>query len=269
MIPGIANAAAKVAGSPKRVIFPAKPRVWPGTCIPKSLTSSGSLAGHKLAEPMEAATLLGAYIINGLHGHASPSTVPSSAHLVATAAVTVCPQVARPLTTPFKVLPDTLLPHLCIGMDSLENMKAKPTVANLSASGAGQPIFMQSITNQLYQMLFGGISEGEIRKQHEARSSMLYNLEQMAAAKGQTLPAADKQRYGQYVQGFSDMNGLRELASVSGHLRKFAPKSTTVTPTPNLRPTGTTACSTSASPPSSGIASVLTVGSGRGKSSRA
>jgi hypothetical protein len=83
-----------------------------------------------------------------------------------------------------KVLPQTLLPHLCIGMDSMENMKAKPTVANLSASGAGQPIFMHSNPNHLYQMLYGGISEGDIRKQHEARSSMFDRIEQLAAAKG-------------------------------------------------------------------------------------
>ena len=36
-----------------------------------------------------------------------------------------------------KVLPQNLLPHLCIGMDSIENMVTKPTVANLSASRAG------------------------------------------------------------------------------------------------------------------------------------
>jgi hypothetical protein len=76
-----------------------------------------------------------------------------------------------------KVLPETLLPHLCIGMDSMENMKAKPTVANLSASGAGQPIFMHSNPNHLYQMLYGGISDGNIRQQHEARSSMFDRIE--------------------------------------------------------------------------------------------
>ena len=65
-------------------------------------------------------------------------------------------------------------------MDSLENMKAKPTVANLSASGAGQPIFMHSNPNHLFQMLYGGISQG-IRKRHEAQSSMFDRIEQLAA----------------------------------------------------------------------------------------
>ena len=119
-----------------------------------------------------------------------------------------------------KILPETLLPHLCIGMDSIENMRAKPTVANLSASGAGQPIFMQSNPNLLYQMLYGGISQGDIRKQHEARSSMFNRIEQLASAKGDRLPIPDKQRYGQYVKGFNDINGLRErLGSVSEHLK--------------------------------------------------
>ena len=83
-----------------------------------------------------------------------------------------------------KVLPQTLLPHLCIGMDSLGNMKSKPTIATLSASGAGQPIFMHSNPNHLYQMLYGGISTGDIRQQFEARSNLLDRVEQLAAAEG-------------------------------------------------------------------------------------
>ena len=118
-----------------------------------------------------------------------------------------------------KVLPQTLLPHLCIGMDSLENMKTKPTIATLSASGAGQPIFMHSNPNHLYQMLYGGISTGDIRRQHEARSNVLNQIERLAAGKGRSLPTADRQRYGQYVQGFEEVNGLRDrLDVVAGHL---------------------------------------------------
>ena len=123
-----------------------------------------------------------------------------------------------------KVLPQTLLPHLCIGMDSMENMKTKPTIATLSASGAAQPIFMHSNPNHLYQMLYGVISTGDIRLQHEARSSVLNQVQELAAAKGQSLPIADQQRYGQYLQGFKDVNGLRDrVDTVADHLRKFAP----------------------------------------------
>ena len=272
LIPGIAQAASKVASSPKRVIFFMQNQGFdPATCIPKSLTNSGSLAGHKLAEPMEALQpyLERMHIINGLHGkHTSPSHSAFFGALGGYRGSDGVPPSGETIDYSLsKVLPDTLLPHLCIGMDSLENMKAKPTVANLSASGAGQPIFMQSNPNQLYQMLFGGISEGDIRKQHEARSSMLYNIEQMAAAKGQSLPTADKQRYGQYVKGFSDMNGLRErLASVSDHLRKFAPKVDDRYTNPEFE-TDWHDCmlDLGIAALKSGITSVLTVGSGRGE----
>ena len=272
LVPGLAQAAAKVAGSPKRVIFFMQNQGFdPATCIPKSLTSSGTLAGHKLAEPMEALEPYKErmHIINGLHGkHTSPSHSAFFGALGGYRGSDGVPPSGETIDyTLSKILPDTLLPHLCIGMDSLENMKAKPTVANLSASGAGKPIFMQSNPNQLYQMLFGGISEGEIRKQHEARSSMLYNIEQLAAAKGQSLPTADKQRYGQYVKGFSDMNGLRErLASVSGHLRKFAPKVDDRYTNPEFE-TDWHDCmlDLGIAALKSGITSVLTVGSGRGE----
>jgi hypothetical protein len=159
------------------------------------------------------------------------------------------------------------MPHLCIGMDSMENMKAKPTVANLSASGAGQPIFMQSNPNHLYQMLYGGISDGDIRKQHEARSSMFDRIEQLAAADGKSLPMADQQRYEQYVKGFHDINDLRvRLGGVSEHLRKFAPKVDDRYTKPQfetdwhdvLLDLGISALK-------SGITSVLTIGSGRGE----
>jgi len=109
-------------------------------------------------------------------------------------------------------------------MDSMENMKTKPTIATLSASGAAQPIFMHSNPNHLYQMLYGVISTGDIRLQHEARSSVLNQVQELAAAKGQSLPIADQQRYGQYLQGFKDVNGLRDrVDTVADHLRKFAP----------------------------------------------
>ena len=152
-------------------------------------------------------------------------------------------------------------------MDSIENMRTKPTIANLSASGAGQPIFMYSNPNQLYQMLYGGISTGDIRRQHEARSGVLSQIEQMAAAKGRSLPIADQQRYGQYVQGFRDVNGLRDrLDTASDHLRKFAPAVDERYTKPEfetdwhdvLLDLGISALT-------SGITNTLTIGSGRGE----
>ncbi|MDA7509392.1 DUF1552 domain-containing protein [Akkermansiaceae bacterium] len=218
------------SGGPKRVIFFMQNQGFePGTCIPDGMGHSGSLAKAKLPEPISALEPFKdrLHIISGLHGvHTSPSHSAFFGALGGYRGSDGVPPSASTIDYELsKALPDTLLPHLCIGMDSLENMKTKPTVANLSASGAGQPIFMHSNPNHLYQTLYGGISKGEIRKQHEARSGMLERIGQLAAAKGGALPLSDKQRYGEFVGGFEDMNGLRErLGKVSDHLRNFAPK---------------------------------------------
>ena len=270
MFPGVAQAAKK--GSPKRVIFFMQNQGFdPATAIPAGMKASGSLAKVKLPEPIEALEPYKErlHIINGLHGvHTSPSHSAFFGALGGYRGSDGVPPSGPTIDyTLSKALPETLLPHLCIGMDSLENMKAKPTVANLSASGAGQPIFMHSNPNHLYQMLYGGISQGTIRKRHEAQSSMFDRIEQLAAAKGGALPGADKQRYGQYVQGFGDINGLRErLGKVSSHLRRFAPEVDDAYANPEfetdwhdrLLDLGISALK-------SGITSVLTIGSGRGE----
>jgi len=272
MFPSLARAATGSSGGPKRVIFFLQNQGFdPATCIPDGMRTSGSLANAKLPEPIAALEPYKErlHIINGLHGlHTSPSHSAFFGALggyrgsdgVPPAGPTVDYELS-------KVLPPTLLPHLCIGMDSMENMKGKPTVANLSASGAGQPIFMHSNPNHLYQMLYGGISEGEIRRQHEARSSMFDRIEQLASANGGALHGAEKQRYGQFVQGFHDINGLRErLGTVAGHLSKFAPKVDDRYTKPAfetdwhdvLLDLGISALK-------SGTTSVLTIGSGRGE----
>ncbi len=144
---GATATGAGLAGGPKRVIFFMQNQGFdPMTCIPAGMRNSERL-----------------HIINGLHGvHTSPSHSAFFGALggyrgsdgVPPSAATIDHEIS-------KVLPETLLPHLCIGMDSIENMRSKPTVANLSASGPGQPIFMHSNPNHLYQMLYGGISSQE------------------------------------------------------------------------------------------------------------
>ncbi|MEZ5384099.1 MAG: DUF1552 domain-containing protein [Prosthecobacter sp.] len=273
LLPNIGQAASRVSGGgPKRVIFFMQNQGFdPATCVPAGMKSSGSLAKVKLPEPIEALEPFKErlHIINGLHGmHTSPSHSAFFGALGGYRGSDGVPPSASTIDYELsKVLPETLLPHLCIGMDSMENMKAKPTVANLSASGAGQPIFMHSNPNHLYQMLYGGISDGDIRKQHEARSGMFDRIEQLAAAHGKALPMADQQRYGQYVQGFRDINGLRtRLGGVSDHLRNFAPKVDDRYTRPEfetdwhdvLLDLGVSALK-------AGITSVLTIGSGRGE----
>jgi hypothetical protein len=259
-------------GSPKRIIFFLQNQGFdPATCIPEGMKQSGSLASVKLPEPISPLEPFKErlHIINGLHGlHTSPAHSAFFGALggyrgsdgVPPSGPTIDFELSR-------LLPETLLPHLCIGMDSLENMTTKPTLATLSASGAGQPIFMYSNPNQLYQMLYGGISTGDIRKQHEARSNVMTQIEQLASANGQALPHSEKQRYGQYVQGFQDMNDLRDrLETVSDHLRKFAPEVDSRYSKPEfetdwhdvLLDLGISALT-------AGVTNTLTIGSGRGE----
>ena len=258
--------------TPKRIIFFMQNQGFdPKTCIPDGMKSSGSLAKVKLPEPVKALEPYKErlHIINGLHGiHTSPSHSAFFGALGGYRGGDGVPPSASTIDYELsKSLPQTLLPHLCIGMDSMENMAAKPTLATLSASGAGQPIFMHSNPNHLYQMLYGGISTGDIQLQHQARSNLLTQIEKLAATKGRSLPDSDQQRYGQYVQGFKDVNGLRDrLDTVSDHLRKFAPTVDDRYANPKfetdwhdvLLDLGISAIT-------SGITNTLTIGSGRGE----
>jgi len=259
-------------GGPKRIVFFLQNQGFdPATCIPDGMTRSGSLAKAKLPEPIEALEPFKErlHIINGLHGlHTSPSHSAFFGALGGYRGGDGTPPSASTIDYELsKVLPQTLLPHLCIGMDSIENMTAKPTIATLSASGAGQPIFMYSNPNQLYQLLYGGISTGDIRLRHEARSNVLNQIETLAAEKGRLLPTYDAERYGQFVQGFREMNGLRDrLDTVADHLRKFAPEVDERYTKPKfetdwhdvLLELGISALA-------AGVTNTLTIGSGRGE----
>lgn len=258
--------------TPKRIVFFMQNQGFdPRTCIPDGMTSSNSLVSAKLPEPISPLEPYKErlHIINGLHGiHTSPSHSAFFGALGGYRGSDGVPPSAPTIDYELsKVLPQTLLPHLCIGMDSIENMKTKPTIATLSASGAAQPIFMHSNPNHLYQMLYGGISTGDIRIQHEARSSLLTQVQALAAAKGQSLPISDQQRYGQFVQGFKDVNGLRErLDGVADHLRKFAPRVDERYTNPEFETDWHDALlDLGISALASGITNTLTIGSGRGE----
>jgi len=81
------------------------------------------------------------------------------------------------------------------------------------------------------------------------------------------LPSGDRERYGGYVDGFKDINGLRErLAGVSDHLKQFAPDYNDKFLNPKfdtdwhdaLLDLGIAALK-------AGLTNVLTIGSGRGE----
>nr|WP_237226095.1 DUF1552 domain-containing protein [Rubinisphaera sp. JC750] len=272
LVPGNLLAATGSQTTPKRIIFFMQNQGFdPRTCIPEGMKRSGSLAKVKLPEPISPLEPYKdrLHIINGLHGlHTSPSHSAFFGALGGYRGSDGVPPAGATIDYELsKILPQTLLPHLCIGMDSMENMSTKPTIATLSASGAGQPIFMHSNPNHLYQMLYGGIASGDIRRRHEARSNIFNHIEQMAAAEGKALPIADQRRYGQYVQGFKDVNGLRDrLDSVADRLRDFAPEVDSRYTSPEFETDWHDALlDLGISALTSGITNTLTIGSGRGE----
>ncbi len=267
-----ANTLTSYKGGPKRVIFFLQNQGFdPKTCIPTNMVNSGSLASAVLPEPIKALEPYKEklHIINGLHGqHTSPAHSAFFGALGGYRGGDGMPPSAATIDhTLSEVLPETLLPHLCIGMDSLDNMAAKPTVAKLSARGAGQPIFMHSDPNYLYQLLYGGISTGDLRNQYEARSQMLETIEALALSEGAHLPIGEQKRYREFTSGFSEMNTLRaRLEQASSHLQAFAPKVDSRYTNPEfetdwhdiLLDLGLSALK-------SGTTNVLTIGSGRGE----
>ncbi|MCY2970229.1 MAG: DUF1552 domain-containing protein [Planctomycetota bacterium] len=234
LLSGITQAAEKPAintvGGPKRIIFFLQNHGFdPLTCIPKGLNESCALDGITLEKPMQALEPYKnrMHIVTGLHGrHTSPGHSAFFGALGAYRGGTGVPPSAATIDYALsQSLPQTILPPLCIGMESLESMKARPTLATLTASGPNQPIFMHCDPNMLYQMLFGSIAEGDIKKHYQARSDVMLEVEHMAKLKLKGLPQSESERYEKYVNGFRDLNGLREkLSKISGQLRKYAPK---------------------------------------------
>jgi hypothetical protein len=230
LLPGQALSASKAAGSTRRIVFFLQNHGFdPLTCIPKGLNESCALDGVSLEEPMQALEPYKdrMHVVTGLHGrHTSPG---HSAYFGALGGYRGSQGVAAAGPTIdyalSQSLPETILPPLCIGMESIENMKARPTVASLTASGPKQPIFMHCDPNMLYQMLFGSIAGGDIKKQYQARSNVMLDVERVAKLKAKELPESESERYARYVNGFRYVNGLREkLSTMSAQLNKHAPK---------------------------------------------
>jgi len=229
LLPCLAQAAS-VKGKPKRVIFFLQNNGFhTDTCIPLGMKSSASLSGAKLPEsikPLEP-YLDKISIINGLHGlHTSPT---HSAYYGALGGYfggeLRLPSAETIDYTLSKLLPQAMLPHLRIGMGDLSSMESQPTVAALSASGAGKPLYMHCNPNHLYQTLFGSIADGDVKKRYEVKSRILKEVE-LVAAKGKSgLLESDLALYGSYVNGFSDINDLRsKLSDYSGPLKKYQPE---------------------------------------------
>ena len=192
------------------------------------MKNSGSLANAKLPEPIEALEPFKErlHIINGLHGkHTSPSHSPFFGALGGYRGSDGVPPGGPTIDYELsKVLPETLLPHCVLEWIPLRTcVPNRPCQSFCEWSGAANFHALKSESS--LSAFIWWISEGDIRDQHEARSSMLQRIEKMSSLEGKALPSNDKNRYDQYVRGFEDMNGLRDrLAKVSGHLKKFAPE---------------------------------------------
>ncbi|MEP3482448.1 MAG: DUF1552 domain-containing protein [Fuerstiella sp.] len=258
--------------TPRRVIFFLQNQGFhPDTCVADGLKESCSLDGVTLPEPISGLEPVKdkINIVTGLHGrHTSPS---HSAYFGALGGyrggIGIAPSGSTIDHVISGLLPQTILPHLRIGMDALSNMKSRPTLATLSAAGPGKPLFMHSNPNDLYQMLFGGIATGDVKRKFEAKSKMLDQIESLANNAGKSLPEAERQRYSTFTDGFREMNGLRErLADVSDHLKNFVPDYDSRFTQPEFETDWHDALlDVSIAALKSGVTNVLTVGSGRGE----
>ena len=229
LLPGVASAAPS-RSAPRRVVFFLQNNGFhTAACIPKGMKQSASLFGAKLPEsikPLEP-YLDKINIINGLHGrHISPTHsayfgalggYPGGEHRAPSAET-----IDHTISTS---LPQTILPHLRIGMGSLSGMERQPSVAALSASGAGEPLYMHCNPKHLYQTLFGSIADGDVKKKYEARSQLFKEVESIAAKGKGELTESDVAIYNSYVDGFSEINSLRKkLSTFSEPLKQFQPR---------------------------------------------
>ena len=214
----------------KRVIFFLQNNGFdPNTCLPEDVKESCSLSEFKLQEHMSPLEPYKdrMHVITGLHGrHMSPDHSSYFGALgayfgafnTAPAAITVDHAMSRQL-------PKTILPHLCIGFESLSMMRARPTIATLSASGAGKPIYMHSDPNLLYQSIFGSIAGGDVKRQFNNHSNILQKIAHRESGFTQGLPEADRMHHTHYANSLLQMNDIREqLADKSDILKKYAPK---------------------------------------------
>lgn len=227
---GASELSSDATGKPRRVIFFLQNNGFhTAACIPRSMRKSASLFGAKLPEsikPLEP-WLEKINIINGLHGrHVSPT---HSGYFGALGGYRGgehrAPSAETIDHTISQTLPQTILPHLRIGMGSLSGMERQPSVATLSASGAGEPLYMHCNPNHLYQTLFGSIADGDIKKEYEARSQIFDQVESVAVKGKGDLAENDLTLYEPYVNGFSRINELRKkLSGFADPLRRFQPK---------------------------------------------
>jgi hypothetical protein len=194
--PGLPQA----AGAKRIVFFLQNQGFHANTVLPKGIEPhTCSLVDRVLPEPVQA---LQPYvdrmnIINGAHGlHTSPA---HSAYYGALGgyhgSVGFAPRGITIDARMSQLLPPAILPMLCIGMDSLPNMKGRSAVSTLSAWGANRGIYMNSNPKLLYQTLFGSVANAKLQAQFEGEFRINQKLEELTKLRGKSLPEVEYRRY--------------------------------------------------------------------------
>lgn len=121
--------------------------------------------------------------------------------------------------------------------------------------------------NHLYQLLYGNIASGDIRTQYEVQTSMFNSIQRIAQGNAMNLPERYEKRYENFLNGFDEMNALRQkFDNVSDHLKKFAPKIDSRYENPEFETDWhDVMLDLGISALKSGTSNVLTVGVGRGE----
>ena len=120
-------------------------------------------------------------------------------------------------------LPRTMLGHLCVGLDSLSNMRNRPLFRSLTATGPGNEEPMICDPTMLYKTLFGAASP-ETRGEFSEVTKTLEFIERQAALNFDKFSSSEQARHAPVMAGYKKLNQMRtDLSSVSKELEAMVP----------------------------------------------
>lgn len=222
--------ASQEAAKPKRVIFFLQNHAFHGSqCTPDKIKDGAKLSKFtlpKFISPLEP------YkdrltIINGLHArHVAPSHSAYYGALGGYRKTKGSPQAATIDSVLAGLLPKGPIPHLCIGMETLTQMRNRPVFHALTASAPGQTVPMLCDPTMLYQTIFGGaIKDKKARMSFQRVTEMMARIEKQAKAKQGRLSGSEHHKYSTYVSGCQELTQMRKkLSGMADHLAKFVPE---------------------------------------------
>ena len=120
-------------------------------------------------------------------------------------------------------LPESLLGQLCIGLDSLSNMRNRPLYRSLTALGPGKEEPMICDPTMLYKTLFGAASP-ETRGEFTEVTKTLEFIEERASLDFGKLSSSEQARHAPLIAGYQKLNRMRkDLSSISADLEALVP----------------------------------------------